>query len=69
MDELYIPDKKRRRDPVEHAKHVEYCYCSHPTGVHSNGICPFKVAYGEGQMPRDHHFIGPMPCSEVHGTV
>ena len=36
----------------------ERCYCSHPTGVHSNGICPFKVAYGEGQMPRDHHFSG-----------
>ena len=29
-----------------------------PAGVHSNGICPFKVAFGEGQMPRDHHFIG-----------
>ena len=36
----------------------DHCYCSHPAGVHSNGICPFKVAYGEGQMPRDHHFIG-----------
>ena len=33
-------------------------YCSHPLGVHSNGICPFKVAFGEGQMPRGHHFIG-----------
>ena len=36
----------------------QYCYCSHPMGVHSNSICPFKVAYGEGQMPLDHHFIG-----------
>ncbi len=34
-------------------------YCSHPTGVHSNGICPLKVACGEGQMPRNYHFIDP----------
>ena len=25
-----------------------HCYCAHPAGVHSNGICPFKVAYGDG---------------------
>ena len=36
----------------------DHCYCSHPAGVHSNGICPFKVAYGGRRMPRDHHFIG-----------
>ena len=38
---------------------VIFRYCSHPAGVHSNGICPLKVACGEGQIPRNHHFIGP----------
>ena len=46
-----------------------YRYCSHPTGAHSNGICAFKVAFGEAQMPWNHHFVGPMPCSVVPGTV
>ena len=35
-------------------------YCSPPTSVHSNGICPLKVAYGEGcYAPVAHVQHGP----------
>lgn len=44
-------------------------YCAHPAGVHSNGICPFKVAYGGGRCPETITSSAPMPCSGVHGTV